>query len=719
MNWLQKLFQNAKEKSVSTNGGIELLTRLVSPELGTQGLMERYRKSLYVFACISKIAEKVGSIEINLNQIMNSKGDMKQLVTHPALDLIYRPNKLQTKSEFLMTTIINKKTAGDAFIYKVRNNSGRVVELWNLRPDLMTIITDPVRVIAGYKMTRADGKVVTFEPDEIIHFKDYPDPLNSYSGVSALMPASIRVQTEEFATRYQRDFFLNSARPDAVLKSPKKLLSKQKAELKKNWNRGHQGIKNSSKIGLLEGGIEYQLISLTQKDMDYIEGIKMTRDDILVAFRMTKTVLGITEDVNRANSEAAMYVFLSEVIVPEMRAIIEKLNEEMLYPDFGENLYYSFVDPTPANRELQLKEYTDGLTNNWLLINEVRQKENLPPVKGGWSIYMPIMNTAVGGLSAEDQQKMIKRIEKDSDFNEKIIEAKKKSEEPKYNFKGRNALKEKLNLYERIAKEMIKTVVVKKKGKKEESVGRPMLENPEVRKMYAEMVNKKIDAKSMKLKEGMDDFAIRQKARVVAALAKKAKQLKKKLTVESIFNKSKEETITLEFIVPYIEEFLKEAGLDSLNSIAPQEVFTMDKKRIQDFIKKRAEMFAESVNNTTLEGLDRTLSEGLSEGEGLSGLMDRVESVYEDFPLYRSELIARTEATAANNEGILESFKQSEIVNGKEWINAGDGRVRIEHQNKPIGVGGEIVLNDKKFSNGLQYPSEPNCRCVLGGAFIE
>ena len=715
MNWLQKIFQNSQEKSVSTNGGIELLQRLVSPELGTQGLMERYRKSLYVFACISKIAEKVGSIEINLNQILNSKGDMKQLVTHPALDLIYRPNKIQTKSEFLMTTIINKKTAGDAFIYKVRNNSGKVVELWNLRPDLMTIVTDPVRIVAEYKMTRSDGKTVTFQPDEIIHFKDYPDPLNAYNGVSALMPASIRVQTEEFATRYQRDFFLNSARPDAVLKSPKKLLSKQKAELRKNWNRQHQGIKNSSKIGLLEGGMEYQLISLTQKDMDYIEGIKMTRDDILVAFRMTKTVLGITEDVNRANSEAAMYVFLSEVIVPEMRAIVEKLNEEMIYPDFGENFYLSFVDPTPANRELQLKEYTDGLTNNWLLINEVRQRENLPPVKGGWSLYMPIMNAAVGGLSAEDQKKMIKMVEKDSESNEKIIKAKQLADIPTYNFKGRKKLKDKISLYEKIAKEMVrKTIKGKKKGVETK---RPMIQDPEIRKMYAEMVNKKIDAKSMKLKDGMDEFALRQKARVMDKLAKKVK-MKKKFVIDSIFNKSKEETIAIEFIVPYIEEFLKEAGLDSLNSIAPAETFSTDLKRVQDFIKKRAELFAESVNSTTLSGLETTLAEGIEAGEGITALMDRVESVYEAFPSYRSELVARTEATAANNEGILESFKQSDVVNGKEWINSGDARVRVEHQDG-VGVGGEIVKVGEKFSNGLQYPSEPNCRCVLGGAFIE
>ena len=714
-NFIQKLFQGNQEKGIESggvSGAVELLQKIISPDLGTTGLMERYSKSLYVFACISKISEKVGSIEINLSQIVNSKGDMKQISTHPALDLIYRPNKLQTKAEFLSTLIINKKTAGDAFIFKVRNNSGDVVELWNLRPDMMTVITDPLKVIAGYKFTKADGTTVLFQPEEIIHFKDNPDPLNVYTGISALMPASIRIQTEEFSTRYQRDFFLNSARPDAVLKSSKNLTTKQKKELRKNWNSRHKGVSNSSKIGLLTGGMEYQLISVNQKDMDYVEGTKMTRDDILVAFRMTKSVLGITEDVNRANAEAGMYVFLSETIVPEVRSIIEKLNEEMLYPDFGENLYYSFTDPTPANRELQLKEYSEGITNNYLLINEVRQMENRAPVMGGWSFYMPLMMSPIGGLSLADQKKMIDLIHKDSLHNQKIIEGSIKKS--KYSFKGRFMLKQKMRIFEYVAKQMLKKPS-KKKSIKGEQVKRSMIEDPKIKKMYADMVNKKIDAKSSKLKDATDDFAIRQKARLVANMAKKLKSLKRKFSIDSVFDIKKETALSIDFIVPFIEEFLKEAGMESLATIAPQEIFATDTKRIKKFIDKRSAFFAKSMNNTTLEKLSPTLAEGIANGEGIGDMIKRVENVYSEFPTYRSELIARTEATVSNNEGILESFKQSEVVNGKEWITAGDDRVRDAH----MAMDGEIVGVDEKFSDGEVYPSEPNCRCVLGGAFIE
>jgi SPP1 gp7 family putative phage head morphogenesis protein len=105
-------------------------------------------------------------------------------------------------------------------------------------------------------------------------------------------------------------------------------------------------------------------------------------------------------------------------------------------------------------------------------------------------------------------------------------------------------------------------------------------------------------------------------------------------------------------------------------------------------------------------------------GDGIRDLSARIEDVYGEFSTYRSELIARTEATTANNLGMVEAFRQSNVANAKEWINAGDSRVRDEHENV-IGVGGEIVGLDSDFSNGLGFPQEPNCRCVLGPAFIE
>jgi len=154
MSIFSKFVQGFRQKA---NVTIEGLARLIGKEWADTKYLETYEKSLYVYACVSKIAEKIGSIDIQLYQILNSKGDVKELVSHPALDLIYKVNPFQTKTEFLETTIINLKLAGNAFWYKVRNNSKQVVELWNLRPDKITIVKDPVEFIKRYELLKNDG----------------------------------------------------------------------------------------------------------------------------------------------------------------------------------------------------------------------------------------------------------------------------------------------------------------------------------------------------------------------------------------------------------------------------------------------------------------------------------------------------------------------------------------------------------------------------------
>lgn len=729
MGILQNIFGKKKDfGSISTPGGLEILSKLIAPELSKTGMLETYRKSLYVFACINKIATKTASIDFEMYKVTNSKGEMIEIKMHPLLDLLYKPNPFQTKAEFMETTIINLKCTGDAFWFKVRNKGGKVVELWNLRPDYISIVADETNFIKEYRFTKNSGETVSFAPEDIIHFK-YPDPLSQYLGMGPLHPASKRVQTEEYATDFQRNFFLNSARPDAVIKNPgSELTPEQKIDIRDGFGKRHEGVKNSSKVAILDGGLEYQLISLSQKEMDYIESLRFTRDDILVAFQVPKPLLAIVDDVNRANSETAMYIFLSETIAPEIKRIVDKINEEMTYKDFGEQFVLSFEDPTPENRELELKEYSEGLTNNYLLINEVRQKEGLAPVNGGWSFYMSLMNAPVGGLPQNGNKSIsIDEIISDSRKNEKIISKAKSEEKPKlYNFRGRGFFQKKLEMFEEIEKVVKEKFIPKKKNKScKTKKATAMFVTQESKDAYANYMNKKIDVKSEKLKESTDKFFADQGARVISKLQSQktfgeTKALIEKdvtVTVSEIFNKASEGKIAINFITPFIEEFVKASAKDALSMIAPAENFT-DVARIQKLIDNRAKFFAESVNSTTLEKLSATLSEGISASEGIADLTKRVSDMYETFPTYRSELVARTEATASNNEGLLEGFKQSKVATGKEWINAGDGRVRDEHQDG-IGVGGEIVGLEESFSNGLKYPQEPNCRCVLGPAFLE
>lgn len=656
--------------------------------------LSTYSKSLYVYACVTKIAQKTASIDWELFRIKNKAGDKEQVFVSPVLDLLYRPNPWQTKGEFFEKYMINKKLAGEAFILKVRNKGGKVVELWNLRPDFMTIVKDKQTFIKGYEFQINGGEIITFAPEDIIH-DAYPNPLDEYGGVSPLSAAQVRVDTEISAVTYQKNFFKNNARPDFFLMSENKIQASQKDEIKEGWEKRLKGVENSGKGAFLDGGLKYQQVSITQREMDYIDSLKMTRDDILTAFGVPKPIVAITDDVNLANAKTAMEIFLSETIVPEIKRLTEKLNENLVYVEFGEIYYIDFVDPVPTNEKAVAEVQDIQIKNGSLLINEAREQVGLEPIVGGWSLYMPLSNVAVGGLSKSSNSKNVKKDNREV-------------------FRGRQGAYKFLETREVVEKMVIKGIAEHLLSEKKKEGTRSLI-LPEIREKYYEQVNKAIDNKGEAFKPSILTYGEEQKARVLSALNAKGKSIDTK-ALDGLINVSKENKLLAEISLPFLTDFLVSAGNEAMNIVNPAETFIVT-DQIARFIKERAKETAKSVNDTTIEKLSRTLAEGLGSGEGIADLTARVNVVYDEYPTYRAEMIARTEATAANNRGFQESYEQSGVANAKEWINSGDGRVRDEHSD--AGVGGEIVGVNETFSNGLEYPSEPNCRCVLGPAFKE
>jgi HK97 family phage portal protein len=636
----------------------------------TSNFINQYEKSLYVFAAVNKIAQKVSAIDLKLFEIINSKGELKEHPSHEVLDLLYKVNPFQTRSEFWKITTINKLITGEAFWLKVRDNRGKVVELWNLRPDLVTVVADPTNYIKQYEFDKLDGSPkAIFEPTDIIHFKS-PNPLNTYRGLSPLKPSQSRVETEEHATNFQRDFFANNARPDFLLVTEDELAPEQRTELMGAWNRRHQGEGKSGKGAVLEGGLKYQQVSISQREMDYIESLKFTRDDILVAFGVPKSVI-TTDEINYANAQAGLRTFLSETILPEVASLVEVINEMLVIPEFGERFYVDFEDPTPLDRTTQLAEFTAGV-DKWITRNEIREQLNLEPIDGGDSLFTPLGFQPIDTPPAPPE-----------DESEKI-------------FRGRHNLLAKFKMVEGMADDVLKSV--KAKRKKKES----LLKDATIRLQYENFVNKKIDKRAEKFKKAVEAETVRQKKRVMGTLGKSIKAL------PISFNKKKENQIFSELALPFMVDAATESGQDALDLLGTGETFeytaTLEKK-----LKDRTKLFASSVNDTTLDKLSRTLAEGIEAGEGIAELSARITEVYEEFPTYRSDLIARTESTAVNNEGFEEAYRQSDVVKGQEWITAHDNLVRPEHE----AMDGEVAKVGEDFSNGLPYPQEPNCRCVI------
>lgn len=131
-----------------------------------------------------------------------------------------------------------------------------------------------------------------------------------------------------------------------------------------------------------------------------------------------------------------------------------------------------------------------------------------------------------------------------------------------------------------------------------------------------------------------------------------------------------------------------------------------------EYTQKEAAFLVTSVTNTTKQAIRDALSAGLVEGESIPDLAKRIQESGA-FARSRAELIARTEVTRVSNGGQRASLQAYAAETGdvvkKSWLSARDARVRDTHR----AMDGETALVDAAFSNGLQEPSEPNCRCTL------
>jgi SPP1 gp7 family putative phage head morphogenesis protein len=116
------------------------------------------------------------------------------------------------------------------------------------------------------------------------------------------------------------------------------------------------------------------------------------------------------------------------------------------------------------------------------------------------------------------------------------------------------------------------------------------------------------------------------------------------------------------------------------------------------------------VSEDTQRGITRAVQDGLRRGVRQEGIKRLVRETF-DGEAWRIPVISRTELNRSANYGRLAAWRKSNVVQRKEWITAGDDRVRPSH----AAIHGERVPKRQPFSLGVQAPpADPNCRCTVG-----
>ncbi|MDX2073470.1 MAG: phage portal protein [Alphaproteobacteria bacterium] len=305
---------------------------------------EAYAKNVVAYRAIGMVASAAATIPYILYQ--KNRNGKREIMTHPVLSLLSRPNPTQSFNDFLQALYHYKMISGNAFIQAVMPSGEAPRELYLLRPDRMQIIAGKNAMPAAYRYT-VDEKTADFPVDRltgrsrILHLKTF-HPTNDWYGLSPIEAAAYSIDQHNQASTWNQSLMQNGARPSGALvvrgeNGGGVLSEEQYNRMKIQIDEQFSGSINAGRPLLLEGGLEWKEMSLSPKDMDFIASKNASARDIALAFGVPPQLLGIPGDSTYNNLQEARVSLWEQTILPLAASTAESLNHWLL-PLFGEGL---------------------------------------------------------------------------------------------------------------------------------------------------------------------------------------------------------------------------------------------------------------------------------------------------------------------------------------------------------------------------------------------
>lgn len=594
------------------------------------------------YVAVSTIANAVADINHSLT---TKKGSEKEINHQHQQLLTY---------ELLQTVVSSLQLTWSAYLLKQR--IGKTIDsLQYMRTDCVQLEENEDGSIKGYRYN-SKNKNFLFPAEDVIDISLY-SPLKTFphtvKWVSPMQAVAIQAEMDTTANRWNWNIFKNWWSVADILSTTQVMSDEAKERVSNKRKSKFQWVNNAHRIAVLDNGLQYQKVAINQKELDFVESRRFTRDEILAIFKVPKAIIWVTDDVNRATAQVAENTFYKVCISPLARLLEDAFNRHL----FTGIWYFEFVNVVPSDNEQMLLDF-----NSWALtLNEYRKQRWYAPLKD-W-------DNLKTGMVAES-------VDKEDDKESKMIS----------------------NI---IAKNI--------KG------------TPEYKKAREEIGQKKREAKIKRtdvyeaqyIKEVNNIFEDQKKEYTQAVLSKK--QIKSN-SIASL-------TKRVVSLTPLYKDLMQSEGNEALAFLWINTMFRAWSDNINKWIRDNIRLVAKEVDNVTKDAMFSIIEQGNTDWIGAEAIARNIDQKFEEFTRTRSRTIARTEITRASNEAEIEAYKQSGVVQKKEWYTALDERTCPECAS----LHGKVISLWDNFINkwdtyrGIVYdysnvtwaPLHVNCRCTL------
>lgn len=300
--------------------------------------------------------------------------------------LNYRPNRYQTRNEFIETLMLNLVCWGNAYIGVQRDARGRVTSLFPLMSAQMNVCLESDGSIL-YEYTNEQGNVVHYDDKAIWHIKLFG---NGVIGLSPLAYArqsiGVAIATEDRIGNLAR----TGGKQSGILTIDKILTPEQRKAVRSNFEALTNGTEE--KLFVLEAGMQYQNTALSPADLEMLQNRRFQVEDIARFMGVPSVLINDTSGSTVWGSGVSQIVqgFYKLNLRPYLERIESSIKKNLMAPKDWEsiNIEFDFDALLRADQAARYDGHNKAINSGQMTPNEARAEEGRPPLPGGDMIYL-------------------------------------------------------------------------------------------------------------------------------------------------------------------------------------------------------------------------------------------------------------------------------------------------------------------------------------------
>ena len=330
-----------------------------------------------VFACVAVLAE---SFAILPPVLYRQNGRKKDIITKHWLYtlLAKRPNRYQNAFEWREMCQGHLALRGNCYNRIIANARGEITELLPINPDSVSI---KIKTDGNfyYEIKSRTGSSEILTRGEVWHVKGLAPDI--YQGYSPLAVAREAIGTALSAQSYGGKFFANDAKPNGGwIEFPGQFKDREAKQLFRESWQSMQAGNNRGKTAVLDMGMKYHEIGVSNTDAQFLEIRKFSIEEIARLFRVPPHRIGHLERSTNNNIEHQGLEFVTYTMTPWAERWEAAIEADLLPEGDDLEIEFNFERLLRGDAKSRTAYYHSGVLDGWMTRNEARVAENLPPL---------------------------------------------------------------------------------------------------------------------------------------------------------------------------------------------------------------------------------------------------------------------------------------------------------------------------------------------------